>query len=105
MSQRQLLALGFAGGMVPTPSAVIVLLGASAIGRAWFGVTLVIAYGLGLAVTLLAAGVLLSLARRRFEVRATGDRFLRAAAVLPIGTAVLVTGGGLLLVLRAALSV
>ena len=37
-----ILALGFAGGMVPTPSAVIVLLGATAIGRAWFGVTLVV---------------------------------------------------------------
>jgi ABC-type nickel/cobalt efflux system permease component RcnA len=105
MSHRQLLALGFAGGLVPTPSAVIVLLGATAIGRAWFGVTLVVAYGLGLAATLLAAGVLLSVARRRFELKATSDRLLRLAAVLPITTAVLVTGGGLLLVVRAALAV
>jgi nickel/cobalt exporter len=105
MSHQQLLALGFAGGLVPTPSAVIVLLGATAIGRAWFGVALVVAYGLGLAATLLAAGVLLSIARRRFEMRATSERLLKAAAVLPIGTAVLVTGGGLLLVVRAALAV
>jgi ABC-type nickel/cobalt efflux system permease component RcnA len=105
MSHRQLLALGFAGGLVPTPSAVIVLLGATAIGRAWFGVTLVVAYGLGLAATLLAAGVLLSVARRRFERRATSDRLLRLAAVVPFTTAVLVTGGGLLLVVRAALAV
>jgi ABC-type nickel/cobalt efflux system permease component RcnA len=105
MSHKQLLALGFAGGLVPTPSAVIVLLGATAIGRAWFGVALVVAYGLGLAATLLAAGVLLSIARRRFEMRATSERLLKAAAVLPIGTAVLVTGGGLLLVVRAALAV
>jgi ABC-type nickel/cobalt efflux system permease component RcnA len=104
MSHRQLLALGFAGGLVPTPSAVIVLLGATAIGRAWFGVTLVVAYGVGLAATLLAAGVLLSIARHRFELKATSDRLLRLAAVLPIATAVLVTGGGLLLVARAALT-
>jgi ABC-type nickel/cobalt efflux system permease component RcnA len=104
MSHRQLLALGFAGGLVPTPSAVIVLLGATAIGRAWFGVTLVVAYGLGLAATLLAAGVLLSIARHRFELKATSDRLLRLAAVLPIATALLVTGGGLLLVARAALT-
>jgi hypothetical protein len=68
-------------------------------------VTLVVAYGLGLAATLLAAGVLLSVARRRFELKATSDRLLRLAAVLPITTAVLVTGGGLLLVVRAALAV
>jgi ABC-type nickel/cobalt efflux system permease component RcnA len=105
MSRRQLLALGFAGGLVPTPSAVIVLLGATAIGRAWFGVALVVAYGLGLAATLLAAGVLLSIARRHFELKTTSERILKAAAVLPIGTAVLVTAGGLLLVVRAALEV
>jgi ABC-type nickel/cobalt efflux system permease component RcnA len=90
---------------VPTPSAVIVLLGATAIGRAWFGVALVVAYGLGLAATLLAAGVLLSIARRRFELRATSARLLRLAAVLPIATAVLVTGSGVLLIMRAALEV
>jgi ABC-type nickel/cobalt efflux system permease component RcnA len=105
MSRKQLLALGFAGGMVPTPSAVIVLLGATAIGRAWFGVTLVVAYGIGLAATLLAAGVLLSLARRRIELSHASERVLRYAAMLPIATAVLVTGGGLLLVLRAAITI
>jgi hypothetical protein len=84
---------------------VIVLLGATAIGRAWFGVALVVAYGLGLAATLLAAGVLLSIARRRFELRATSARLLRLAAVLPIATAVLVTGSGVLLIMRAALEV
>ena len=54
MRNRNLIALGFAGGLVPTPSAVVVLLGATAIGRAWFGVILVVVYGLGLAATLVA---------------------------------------------------
>jgi ABC-type nickel/cobalt efflux system permease component RcnA len=102
MSWRQLLTLGFAGGMVPTPSAVIVLLGATAIGRAWFGVALVVAYGIGMAATLLAAGLLLVWARSRYELRGAGERMLRVAAVLPFVTAVAVTGGGVLLVVRAA---
>ncbi|RSN51516.1 nickel transporter, partial [Streptomyces sp. WAC 04229] len=49
--------LGFAGGLVPSPSAVVVLVGAAAVGHAWFGLLLVVAYGLGLALTLTAAGV------------------------------------------------
>src|SRR5207302_4288939 len=71
---RALVAMGFAGGLVPSPSALVVLLGAMALGRAWFGVVLVIAYGLGMAGTLTAAGALLLRARgvldrRRGRVR------------------------------------
>ncbi|WP_167513642.1 nickel transporter [Streptomyces bauhiniae] len=50
------LLLGFAGGLVPSPSAVVVLVGAAALGQAWFGLLLVVAYGIGLALTLTAAG-------------------------------------------------
>ncbi|MDC2956442.1 nickel transporter [Streptomyces gilvifuscus] len=53
---RGTLLLGFAGGMVPSPSAVVVLVGAAALGQAWFGLLLVVAYGMGLALTLTAAG-------------------------------------------------
>ncbi|PWI19496.1 nickel transporter [Streptomyces sp. Act143] len=53
---RGTLLLGFAGGLVPSPSAVVVLVGAMALGQAWFGFLLVVAYGVGLALTLTAAG-------------------------------------------------
>ncbi|MFD5472263.1 nickel transporter [Streptomyces sp. NPDC127105] len=53
---RGTLLLGFAGGLVPSPSAVVVLVGAAAMGQAWFGLLLVVAYGVGLALTLTAAG-------------------------------------------------
>ncbi|MEU6196967.1 nickel transporter [Streptomyces sp. NPDC047061] len=53
---RGTILLGFAGGLVPSPSAVVVLVGAAALGQAWFGLLLVIAYGVGLALTLTAAG-------------------------------------------------
>lgn len=54
---RGTILLGFAGGLVPSPSAVVVLVGAAALGQAWFGLLLVLAYGVGLALTLTAAGV------------------------------------------------
>ncbi len=54
-----LIGMGVAGGLVPSPSALIVLLGAIALGRTWFGVALVLAYGAGMAATLTATGLLL----------------------------------------------
>ena len=102
MSRRELVTLGVAGGLVPTPSAIVVLLGATAIGRAWFGALLVVAYGIGMAFTLVAAGLLLAWARHRFDLRAKGERLMRWAAVLPIATACVVTASGVVIIARAA---
>ncbi len=102
---RRLLTLGFAAASSPRPPRSSVLLGATAIGRAWFGVVLVLAYGVGMAATLVGAGLLLARSRRRFELRARSERFLRYATFFPIATAVVVTGSGLWLVARAAVSV
>ncbi|MDL4818556.1 HoxN/HupN/NixA family nickel/cobalt transporter [Actinomadura opuntiae] len=55
-----LLGLGVAGGLVPSPSALVVLLGAIALGRTGFGVALVLGYGAGMAATLTATGLLLA---------------------------------------------
>ena len=54
-----LVLMGVAGGLVPTPSALVVLLGAIALHRTWFGVLLVALYGLGMAGALMGAGLLL----------------------------------------------
>ncbi|MFJ7063773.1 nickel transporter, partial [Streptomyces microflavus] len=51
-SRTGLIGMGIAGGLVPSPSALVVLLGAVALGRTAFGVLLVIGYGLGMAATL-----------------------------------------------------
>ncbi|MFJ2954525.1 nickel/cobalt transporter [Streptomyces sp. NPDC087270] len=56
---RGLVGLGIAGGLVPSPSALVVLLGAIALGRTAFGAGLVVAYGLGMAATLTGVGLLL----------------------------------------------
>ncbi|MFE9425911.1 high frequency lysogenization protein HflD [Kitasatospora sp. NPDC006697] len=58
-STRGLIGLGIAGGLVPSPSALVVLLGAVALGRTVFGAALVVAYGLGMAATLTTVGLLL----------------------------------------------
>ncbi|MFJ6836394.1 nickel/cobalt transporter [Streptomyces sp. NPDC091209] len=58
-STRGLIGLGVAGGLVPSPSALVVLLGAIALSRTVFGTALVLAYGLGMAATLTAVGLLL----------------------------------------------
>ncbi|MEU1621526.1 nickel transporter [Streptomyces sp. NPDC005722] len=105
---RGTVLLGFAGGLVPSPSAVVVLVGAAALGQAWFGFLLVLAYGAGLAVTLTAAGFAVvrlgRLAGKASVLRARGRSFAAARRLAPLVTAsvVLVLGCGL--VLRAALA-
>lgn len=101
---RGTILLGFAGGLVPSPSAVVVLVGAAALGKAWFGLLLVVAYGVGLALTLTAAGF--AVVRLGSGVTRVLDRqprwtahpltvFVRRTA--PLGSAVLVVliGAGL----------
>jgi ABC-type nickel/cobalt efflux system permease component RcnA len=102
-SQRGLVAIGLAGGLLPSPSAVLVFLGALAVGHPWFGVALVIAFGVGMATTLAAVGVLVMRLRERVERRLVsrpGARTAVVLAVLPVLTAVTVTVLGLLLAVK-----
>ena len=103
---RSLLVLGLAGGMVPTPSALIVLLGAIALGRVWLGVVLVLAYGAGMAAALSGAGLLLVRARGLFEARAARWRrsvpLAIAGRLLPVCTASLIVLAGAAVVARGA---
>ncbi|MHC3819746.1 nickel/cobalt transporter [Streptomyces sp. DT9] len=106
-SRTGLIGMGIAGGLVPSPSALVVLLGAVALGRTAFGVLLVVGYGLGMAVTLTLAGLLLVRLRDGFEARADKYARLRApfarlAGIGPAASAVLVLAVGALLTLRAA---
>ncbi|MER7681431.1 nickel transporter [Streptomyces sp. NPDC096934] len=102
-----LIGMGVAGGLVPSPSALIVLLGAVALGRTAFGVLLVIAYGLGMAATLTLVGLLLVRLRERLESRVKSPfgshhRAVRALTRLgPTATALLVMVVGVGLTARA----
>lgn len=102
--------MGVAGGLVPSPSALIVLVASIALGRTVFGVFLVIAYGLGMAITLTVAGLLLVRLRGRLDRRAeraqrsgARSRLAAIAAALPALTAALVLLVGLGLALRGFL--
>ncbi|MCD9877538.1 urease accessory protein UreH domain-containing protein [Streptomyces guryensis] len=108
---RGTILLGFAGGLVPSPSAVVVLVGASALGQAWFGLLLVVAYGVGLALTLTAAGfavVKLGTGMNRVLDRrprwTTHPMAVLIRRTAPLGSAFLVVSLGIGLVLKGAAS-
>lgn len=64
---RSLLALGVSGGLIPCPSALVVMLSAIALQRIGFGLILIVTFSLGLAGVLTAIGVVWVQARRFFE--------------------------------------
>ncbi|GAA0276551.1 High-affinity nickel-transporter [Cryptosporangium japonicum] len=99
---RSLLAMGFAGGLSPSPSAVVVLLGAAALGRVWYGVLLVLAYGIGLAATLTGIGFALAHWRERLHRASAGRWRTLLTRRLPIATATLIVLVGLGMTLLAA---
>jgi len=106
---KDTLLLGFAGGLVPSPSAVVVLVGAAALGKAWFGLLLVLAFGAGLALTLTAAGfAVVKVGSRVSKAIENGARWSggRTAALLrrttPIGSAFVVVALGAGLVFKGA---
>jgi len=105
LGRRGLVALGLAGGMVPSPSAVVVLLGGIALGRAWFGVALVLAYGLGMAATLTGVGLLLAHLRNRMDRRLdlpAASLLARLGRVLPAVTASVIVLVGVALAANGA---
>jgi nickel/cobalt exporter len=89
---RSLLALGISGGLLPCPSALVVLLSAIALHRVAFGMLLIVAFSFGLAAVLTGIGLLLVYARRLFEHFPSDGRLLRA---LPVASAAFVTVAGL----------
>jgi ABC-type nickel/cobalt efflux system permease component RcnA len=98
-SWKGLGVIALSGGLLPSPSALVVLLGAVALHRVFFGVVLVAAFSVGLAAALTAVGLLVikarSFASRRYGRRITVQLpVLSAAAILTIG--VFLTAGAAL---------
>jgi nickel/cobalt transporter (NicO) family protein len=105
--RRELVMMGLAGGLVPSPSALVVLLGAIAVGRVPFGVALVVAYGIGLAATLVIAGLLMVRFERGMRgwssrLSATsGARLQVVSNALPLVSGFAIAGAGILLLARS----
>ena len=91
---RRLMLLGISGGLIPCPSALVVLLGAVALGRVGFGLLLVTVFSLGLATVLTLVGVLLVYARRLFDIAPVRSRIFRLVPVVS-ALVVLILGGAM----------
>jgi len=98
LAWRRLFALGVSGGLLPCPSALVVMLGAIALGRIAFGLLLIVAFSVGLAAVLTAIGLLFVYARRWFNhLPADG----RVARYVPVASALVISVAGFLIVVQA----
>ena len=102
VSWRGLLALGVSGGLVPCPSAMVLLLAAVALNRTAFGLVLVLAFSAGLALTLIGVGLAFLYARHKLPSGFAGGRAMRW---LPALSATAITGIGIALCYAAATSI
>lgn len=101
VSWRGMLALGLSGGLVPSASALILLLGSIAAGRVAYGLVLVLGFGLGMAVVLTGIGLALVHARRLVERRPSFGALRRLALPIQLATASLVVVLGVVLTSQA----
>lgn len=97
MSPRGLMALALAGGILPAPSALLVMLGAINAHRAVYGITLVLAFSVGLAVSLIVIGMG-ALKARELMVRRLSTTMGR---LVPVLSAAAIVGVGVFLSLRS----
>jgi ABC-type nickel/cobalt efflux system permease component RcnA len=95
---RSLLALGISGGLLPCPSALVVLLGAIALNRIGFGLILVLAFSLGLAGALTGIGMMFIYAGRLFERFPSQGKINR---ILPVLSALFVSVVGVAISIKA----
>jgi nickel/cobalt transporter (NicO) family protein len=98
---RGLFALGLAGGLIPSTSALFILLGSIVAGRPAFGFILVLAFGLGMAVVMAGVGLAMVFARGRLDRLPTSSGLGRVARHAPLAAAVVVLGFGAYLTVQA----
>lgn len=97
LSRAGLVALAGAGGLLPSPVALLVLVTALGMGRTGYGIALLMAFSLGLAATLTGIGLTILWARTSLERRVYRPRVSWLIDKLPIGSAVALLAGGLIL--------
>ena len=95
---RNLLALGISGGLLPCPSALVVMLSAIALHRVAYGLLLVVAFSIGLAATLTAIGLAFIYAGRLMKRPLASGRLVR---VLPAVSALVISCIGALVCYEA----
>jgi ABC-type nickel/cobalt efflux system permease component RcnA len=97
-SFRSLVAVGVSGGLLPCPSALVVLLAAISLHRVAFGLLLIVAFSAGLALSITGVGLAAVVARSAFR-RGTFEGPL--VRLLPAASALVILAAGLAMTLRA----
>jgi ABC-type nickel/cobalt efflux system permease component RcnA len=98
LTSKGILGVGVAAGLLPCPSALVVLLSAIALHRVGLGLALIVAFSVGLAATITAIGLVAVVARQAFGRLSLNGRLVRA---LPSVSAGLILAVGLLITARA----
>jgi ABC-type nickel/cobalt efflux system permease component RcnA len=98
LSPRGLVGVGVAAGLLPCPSALVVLLSAIALHRLAFGLALIVAFSVGLAATITGIGLVAVLARRVFARAGFDGPLVRT---LPALSAVVIVVAGVAITARA----
>jgi nickel/cobalt exporter len=98
LNRRSLLAVGVSGGLLPCPSALVVLLAAISLHRIGFGLLLIVAFSAGLALTISGIGLVAVLARGAFRRLSFEGR---ALSLLPAVSALVILAAGVAMTVRA----
>ena len=96
ITMGSLLALGASGGLVPCPSALVLLLSSIALGRVGLGMVLLVAFSLGLAGVLMGIGMMVLYGKRWLPdpARASRHPVLRWT---PVASAAVIAGVGVVM--------
>jgi nickel/cobalt exporter len=95
---RRLLGVGISGGIIPCPTALVVLLAAISLHRVGYGLVLILAFSLGLAAAMTGIGMIAVTAKRLFRRASFEGGLIR---LLPAVSALVVLGLGLAMTVRA----
>ncbi len=97
-SRRSLVAVGITGGLLPCPSALVVLLAAISLHRVAFGMLLIVAFSAGLALSITCIGLVAVYAKQIFKRASFEGRLVR---LLPAASALVILAAGLTMTVRA----
>ncbi len=90
----QIVLFGLTGGLIPCPASITVLLLCLQLKRVALGATLVLGFSIGLALTMVASGVIAALGVKHLSKRVSSGRFSELAAKAPYfsGAVILLVG-------------
>jgi nickel/cobalt transporter (NicO) family protein len=97
-SRASLLTVGISGGLLPCPSALVVLLAAISLHRVAFGMVLIVAFSAGLALSITGIGLVAVFAKQVFKRASFEGRLIR---LLPAASALVILAAGLAMTARA----